>query len=232
LRSTLLASHLAVVARNRHYAPAFGFYEISHVFKKRAFGEQPDEPLRLAVTLVSPDAALSRLKGVVDGLARELNLDVKVEPAKAKIFAPGRYGEVKLGSKSIGGLGQVHPERVRASKLDSEVAYAEFDLAPLVEAASARQFQGLPRFPVIQRDLTVLVPVETTWREVTGALGDQAVEFVGYYYGSELPNGFKGLTVRLTLSNPDRTPTEPEAAEMETSVWRRLERKLGARQRD
>jgi phenylalanyl-tRNA synthetase beta subunit len=232
LRSSLLPSHLSVVAKNRNYADAFGFYEISHVFKKRSLADQPDEPLRLAVTLVRPESALSHLKGILDSLARELNLELETVPSAEEVFAPGRHGELRLGSKRLGGFGQLHPERVRALKLDGELAYAELDLAPLVDAASARQFRGIPRFPVIQRDVTVLVPVEVTWHQVTETLAAQAVDFVGYYHGGELPDGYKGLTLRLTLTNPERTPTEPEAAELEAKVVHRLERKLGARLRD
>jgi phenylalanyl-tRNA synthetase beta subunit len=232
LRSSLLPSHLAVVAKNRHYDSQFGFYEVSHIFEKRALGDQPDEPLRLAITLVRPESALAHLKGILDALARELNLELNVTPGRSEGFAPGRYGEVRLGSKRLGGFGQVHPEKARALKLDGELVYAELDLTPLVMEASARQFQGVPRFPVIQRDVTLLLPVPTTWRQVVEALEPQPVDFVSYYHGRELPDGFKGLTLRLTLSNPDRTPTEPEAADLEASIVRRLERKLGAQRRD
>jgi phenylalanyl-tRNA synthetase beta subunit len=37
--------------------------------------------------------------------------------------------------------------------------------------------------------------------------------------------------MRLTVANPDRTPTEAEAADLEAKILRRLERKLGARAR-
>ncbi|HEY2003593.1 MAG TPA: phenylalanine--tRNA ligase subunit beta [Candidatus Saccharimonadia bacterium] len=233
LRSTLLPSHLSVLARNRHYAKELGFYETSNVFvKSDKTGEQPDEPLRLGVMVSRPELAYSVVRGVLDALARELNLEVRVEPANRDEFAPGRAAEVKLGSMKVGVIGQLHPERLRVLKIDGEAAYMELDLTPLIEASRPRQFAGASRFPATSRDLTVLLPERVTWQAVADELVGQRVEFVDDYRGAELPEGYKSLTLRLTLSHPERTPTETEAVELEATMLRRLERKLGAKPRD
>jgi phenylalanyl-tRNA synthetase beta subunit len=38
--------------------------------------------------------------------------------------------------------------------------------------------------------------------------------------------------LRLTVANPDRTPTEAEANDLEARIYSRLERKLGAKRRE
>jgi phenylalanyl-tRNA synthetase beta chain len=115
-------------------------------------------------------------------------------------------------------------------KVEGEAAYAEVDLAPLVEASMPRQFAGVNRFPTITRDLAVLVPRDVTWQALREAarsgvaqfgVAASEVEFVGDYYGKELPAGHKGVTLRLTLANSDRTLTEAEAADMEAAVMAR-----------
>jgi phenylalanyl-tRNA synthetase beta chain len=232
LRSSLLPSHLAVLARNRNYAKEVGFYEISNVFLKRGREDQPDEPVRLAVMLNRPAEALAHAKGILDELARALNLKLTVAPDREAVFAPGRAGRVMLGETAVGWIGQVHPERVLGLKVDGEVASLEVDLTPLIEAAGPVQFGGLERFPTIQRDLAVLVPVATTWSQVAAALEALRVEYVSDYYGNELPEGMKSLTLRLTVALPDRTPTEAEAADAEAKALRILERKLGAKPRE
>ena len=66
---------------------------------------------------------------------------------------------------------------------------------------------------------------------VTAALSDLAnarVAFVSDYYGDELPAGRKSLALRVTVSHPDRTPTDAEAAEVERRVVAVLARKFGA----
>jgi len=169
----------------------------------------------------------------LDALARELNLEITVEPSGQGVFAPGRAADVKLDGARVGMIGQVHPEKLRALKVEGEVAYIELDLSPLIAGSRPRQFAGAARFPSTSRDLTVLVPEAVTWQAVHDVLADRAdTSFVGDYYGSELPEGFKSMTVRLTLSHPERTPTEAEAADLEAAARRLLERKLGAKARD
>jgi phenylalanyl-tRNA synthetase beta chain len=232
LRSSLLASHLAVLERNRMYAKEAGFYEISSVFVKQGSGEQPQEPVRLAITIRRPEAAYVVAKGVLDVVGRVLNVELEVAPQDAREFVPGRGGDVRLEGRSVGRIGQLHPDLSRAHKVDGEVAYAEVELSPLLEASRPRQFAGVSRFPVIQRDLSVVVPYEVTWRRVLEVLAPERPEFVDDYLGAGLPAGHKGLTLRLTVANPDRTPTEAEANDLEARIYSRLERKLGAKRRE
>lgn len=227
LRSSLLPSHLAVLARNRHYADRLGFYELSGVFVKKG-AELPDEPLRLAVTILGGQGMFALVKGVLDALGRELNVSMDVEPASDKRFASGRAGRVILGGRKLGWIGQLKPELITALKLEGSAGYFEIDMAPVLEAAGPRQFAGLAKFPVIRRDVTLTIPVAVTWAQVQAVCEGQPVEFVSDYYGQGLAEGHKAMTIRLTVQKPDRTPTEVEAAEAEAQLVHRLERKLGA----
>jgi phenylalanyl-tRNA synthetase beta subunit len=235
LRSSLLPSHLTVLGRNRKYAKAVAFYELSKVFLKQGQGEQPNEPLSLAVTLRRPEEAYRHLKGILDAIAWELGVTLTVEPADgAGPFAPGRAGAVKLNGKWIGAIGQLSPELLRGQKVAGETAFLELQAEPLLAAAKPRQFAGVSRFPSAQRDLAVVLPAEATWQSVGEALAQLSqteVGFVGDYYGDELPAGHKSLTVRLTVSHTDRTPTDAEVADVERKALAILKRKLGAEAR-
>ncbi len=236
LRSSLLPSHLQVLARNRTYAKTVGFYELSRVFEKRGSGEQPAEPLRLGVMVRRPELAYRQLKGILDALARELGLELKVAPeTSAEVgWAAGRRATVWLGKLRLGQIGQLDPALLRRLKLGGEAAYLELNVAPLLEQARPRVFQGLARFPSAQRDLAVIVPAEVMWADVTAALADlpqATAAFVEDYYGEGVPTGHKSLTIRLTVRHTDRTPTDGEAAAVEAKALRILERKFGAQPR-
>jgi phenylalanyl-tRNA synthetase beta chain len=221
------------LARNRAYAKEVGFYEISNVFVKLPDkGAQPDEPLRLGVTVRRQSDAYSAAKGILDALARELNLELRMEPDALPAYAPGRCAQVQFGGKSVGVIGQIHPELLRGLKLDGEAAHVELDLAPLLEASTAPRAVPAQRFPAIRRDLAVLVPTDVNWQMVHDVLAGLDAAFVSDYAGGELPTGYKGMTVRLTLSHPERTPTEAEAVDLEKRSLKLLERKLGAKPRD
>lgn len=232
LRSSLLPSHLATLERNRKYAKTMKFYEISNVFVRRERGEQPDEPLRLGLTVLEPAGAYSVAKGLLDAVARELGVELRVQPVgSASVYAPGRFGEIWLDNKRIGGIGQLHPLRVAAAKLDGEAAHFEVDLTSLMAASRTRPYVPAAAFPTTERDLALAVPQDVTWQAVREATTKWDVSFVSDYYGAGLPEGHKGLTIRLKLAFPDRTPTEAEAAELEAAVLARLQRKLGASRR-
>ncbi|HSX01713.1 MAG TPA: phenylalanine--tRNA ligase beta subunit-related protein [Candidatus Saccharimonadia bacterium] len=241
LRSALLPSHLAVLERNRTYAKELAFYELSRVFIKREVGEQPDEPLRLAVTMLRPDEAYRHLKGVLDMVARELGAELTVEPVETvaaaavsslgRAFAPGRVAVVKLGRQVLGYAGQLQPALLQRRKLAGEAAYLELDVEPLLAAARPRAFAGLDRFPRAAREVAVVLPAEVTWAQVAAALVDlpqSQASFVSDYYGDELPAGHKSLALRLTVAHPDRTPTEAEVVDVERKALAILARKFGA----
>jgi phenylalanyl-tRNA synthetase beta chain len=232
LRSNLLPSHLATLERNRMYGKAMRFYEISNVFLKRGKGEQPDEPLRLGITVLEPEAAYAVAKGILDSIADELNLDLVVRPAQAGSFAAGRYGEVLLDGVRVGGIGQLHPGVVRGMKLDGESAHFELDLTPLVAASTSRVYSPRSPFPTISRDVSLEVPLDVSWQAVKDATVGWDVVYVGDYFGPGLAEGKKGMTIRLKLSLPDRTPTEAEASELEEAVLARLRHKFALRRRD
>ena len=126
----------------------------------------------------------------------------------------------------------MQPELVANLKLDGKVGHFEIGLEMLMSNSSVRQFAGLHRFPTIRRDVSILVPVGTTWQAVQeGALPDR-LEFVSDYYGDELPAGQKVMTVRLEIADANRTPTEAEANDRESKLIAVLQRKLSARRRD
>ncbi len=231
MRSSLLPSHMTVLERNRMYGNAVKLYEISNVFVKRGSGELPDEPLRLGVTVLEPEGGYAVAKGLLDAVSDGLGVDVDIRPAANEAYAPGRYGEVWLAKTQIGGIGQLPPGRVRQMKLAGDAAHFELELTPLMAASRTRAYEAVSSYPSIQRDLALLLPADATWQAVRDTASGWEVEFVDDYYGEGLPAGTKGLTIRLTLSLPDRTPTEAEAVELEEAILARLSHKLGAKRR-
>jgi phenylalanyl-tRNA synthetase beta chain len=235
LRSTLLASHLQVLERNRTYAKEFSYYELSKVFVKQGSGEQPKEPLRLGV-MVRREVAYGHCKGILEAVARELGVKLEVKPgtdeeAMSFAYAKGRWATVRLNGQSIGVIGQLAEAVLRRHKIGNEVAYLELDAGVLVAAARPVQFVPLERFPSVRRDLAVIVAAEVSWQEVAEALADLpgvTVSFVSDYYGSELPAGHKSLALHMAVTHPDRTPTDAEAAALEQKALAILKRKFAA----
>ena len=232
LRSDLLASHVAVAARNRRYGKSFGFYELSNVFVPQAPGTQPHEVMMLGITVVRPELAYAAVKGWLDALAELVNVQFELEPAELDTpWVRGRVAQVKLSEVVIGVIGQVHPHVTTAHKLGGELAYVQLEIAALLAASTPVLATRRSRFPEARRDVTVVMPDTVTWQAVAAALvgmPDLRVEFGSDYAGDGVSAGHKSMSLKLRLSSDDHTPTEAEIADIEVKVRSILHRLFGA----
>ncbi len=235
LRSSLMPSHLSVLARNRHYAKSFGYYEMSKVFLPRAKGDQPLEPLKLGITVMRNERVYAQIKGLLDAIGRDFGVDIELERAgAANGFAAGRTGTILMNGQAAGVIGQLDPSMLREIKVGAEAAHLELDLAALFAETKITGYSGKQRYPSVGRDITVIVDVATDWQAVAKALSGiehTAISYVGDYYGPGLPDGRKSLTFHLELAYSDRTPTEAEAADVQSRVVSILHRKFNAETR-
>lgn len=215
LRESLLPSHLNTVAKNRKYAKSFGLFEFSKTYVKRGEGKLPLELASLGVMVVGKDA-YQRVKAVIDRLAAELGVDFEVKPKvyDKHIAHPTRSGELHAGGDWVGLIGELHPALVSEYKISGEVGYLEISWELLTKHAHTKRFIEPSRFPAINRDISVKVNRTVTWAEVKEVLKDYEVQFISDYYGNDLPPDKKSLTIRVTLTNYERTPTDKEANEL------------------
>jgi phenylalanyl-tRNA synthetase beta chain len=100
-------------------------------------------------------------------------------------------------------------------------------------AAAAAAFVPLPAYPVVRRDLALLVGLEQPIVAVVALLesrgarhGVVAVQILDEYRGKGLPDGKRSVTVRLTFRSPDRTLTDTEVEQALGRLQSALEREL------
>jgi len=230
MRSELLPSLVATVAKNAHYSRDFGLFELSKVFKANS-QKAPEEPTHLAVI---SRQGYGGAKAALDVLAQELRLRPELKLRKLPAMHPARSAQVWLGSRLLGVIGELHPDVLRADKIDGELGYLELDFGALVKLAGEPNYQPISRFPSVLRDLSRLVKDSVTWAEVRAVIepaGQVQPTFLSDYYGAELVKGYKTIAVRLELSSPDKTLTDAEADKRLAEILKALERKLGAKLR-
>jgi phenylalanyl-tRNA synthetase beta chain len=232
LRSSMIPSHIAVANRNRKYAKNLSFYEISTVFKPKATGKQPDEPLTLSVLIIRPKDAFKAAKGLLDLLMMKLNITFEITVSEQDgLFAADRVGVIHCRDKVFGRIGQIEPELARHHKLAGEVVAVELVIDALLDSATAVIAQVPERYPVTLRDLTVSMPEEVQWQDVAKSLvtipGLRAA-YRSEYLGEGVLSGHKHLSIHLTISGIDHTPTEAEASDIETKVRAILRRTFKA----
>ena len=164
MRTTLLPAMLNVISLNYNRGTEeAGFYEIAPRFLPREIllKELPDE--RVTVSLgVYGDENFFSLKGRVEALLAELNITgYEFRRAKSPSYHPGRTAEIIIDGKSLGVIGEVHPDVLERYGIGTRVYAGELDFSLLMDKAdSTAAYSPLPKYPSINRDIAIVVDKE------------------------------------------------------------------------
>jgi phenylalanyl-tRNA synthetase beta chain len=164
-------------------------------------------------------------KGVLEGLASRLGVELAFEPASEPFLHPGRSAAVLVDGDAAGWVGEVHPLVCRAWDVAAASAF-EIDLAPLVARSPAwrEEFEDLTTHPAVLQDLAVVVEESVPGAEVRAAVivggGEllRSAEVFDLYQGEQLGDGRKSLALRLEFRAADRTLTDEEVAGLRGSI--------------
>jgi len=251
MRTSLLGSLLAAAQRNlARDADRVALFESGRVYLQGEAADGPlaggfsgersapfAEPHRLAALAVGPFARRSwraggegaadffALKGVLEGLAARLGVELGFEPAGEPFLHPGRLARVLVDGAEAGWIGELHPLVCREWDLEAATGF-EVGLAALVSGASAGEeaFEDVTTFPAVRQDLAVVVPTEVPAAQVRAAVLAGGAELLheaevfDLYEGEQLGEGRKSLALRLEFRAADRTLTDEEVAERREAI--------------
>jgi phenylalanyl-tRNA synthetase beta chain len=175
------------------------------------------------------------IKGVLEGLAARLGVELAFEPAAEPFLHPGRSADVLVEGAAAGWIGEVHPLACRAWDIESAAAF-EVGLAPFVAASPAweEEFEDLTTHPAVLQDLAVVVDDTVPGAEVRAAViaggGEllSSAEVFDLYQGEQLGEGKKSLALRLEFRAADRTLTDEEVAGLREAISSELGKIGGA----
>ena len=249
LRTSLRPGLLRTLAANqRHEGLPQWYFEVGKEFL--FYGEGlPDERQKAAGVLSGPGAQASwaaqeaaagfyDAKGVVESLCSRLGLTPSFEPLDDPFYYPGRAAVISAGGQRIGELGEVHPEALEAFDVRGEgTVYFEVDLASLTAAVpqAERRFRGPSVYPEALRDLALVVGVDVPAARVQEVIEQHPLvahaTLFDVYAGEQLGADVRSLAYRVSLQARDRTLTAEDVQRAMDRLLSRLERELGAVQR-
>lgn len=253
LRTSLLPGLLRVVARNVSFrASSVAIFELARVYEARpdAPGELPREPQTLGGAFFGPRIPQQwtgaganwdffAVKGLVAGLCAALGTPhIEARPASGMPFHPTRAAALALDGKTVGAIGQLHPDVCERFDAPDGVVAFELAITPVLAAIRPETaVQEIPRLPATFIDIAVVVPDEIDAGRVTAGIAAAGapevvdVRLFDMYRGEQVGPGNKSLAFALEMRAPDRTLTDEEALSVRDRIVSALADQVGARLR-
>jgi phenylalanyl-tRNA synthetase beta chain len=163
--------------------------------------------------------------------------DIAFRSVEHPALQPGQSAAVVRGDQTIGIIGKLHP-RVAKNYDFKRDAYV-FELDALQALASAAPVaKPVSRFPVIRRDIAVIVGADISGDELVQAVAAAApdlmrdVRIFDIYTGPGIEAGLKSVAISLILQETSRTLTDDDADAAQAAAVQKLRDTFGAELRD
>ncbi len=221
LRQSLLFSGLEAVAYNLNRKnTSLKLFEFGKSYHKYESGYVEDKHLTLTVSgnrtkdswnSISKGSDFFYLKGVITTLFQRLGIAAIASPSKNDIFSEGV--SFRLGKNKLVDFGVVKKTILKDFNIKQEVLFADFKWQHVMEVVSNKtvKVKGLAKFPVVKRDLALLLDDEVTFNELyvkafqTEKQLLKTVDLFDVYQGDKLAEGKKSYAISFQLQDENKT---------------------------
>ena len=252
MRSTLLPGLLASVRRNMNHGQRdVRLFEVGRVFFELGDGELPEETMALSMVMTGGakeegravaerDLDFFDLKGILDAAVDSMNLEpLLYSKTEVKHLRSGQAASLSLvDGLRIGSAGRLADSVAAHYKFRQPIFVVELDLAGLLTGPERLvHYTPLPRYPSVQRDISLLVDRGVQFNDLLRAIRDEEIRecrqalLVGTYEGVNIPADKRSITLRLEYRSDERTLTDEEVEEHHAKLTSSLLEKFSAEQR-
>ena len=264
MRKSLLPGLLAAAVRNVHFKSVdLKLYEIGKVFRPIKDMELPQEDLVLGALAmgrrygdlwhfqrgevdiygkIDADQQVDfyDLKGALETIFEAFSVpDATFVPCQEPFLHGGKSAAVFVDGRKIGFVGELAPSVIREYDLPSRALVLEILLEPLfVHWRKKRVFKALPRYPYVERDISMLVETNCSGDQIKhliSRLGHgiiASVNLFDLYRGESIPEGRQSMAFRIRYQAEDRTLTDEEVQAVHSGIVSALQRELNVTVRE
>ncbi|ASK27724.1 phenylalanine--tRNA ligase subunit beta [Neisseria chenwenguii] len=226
MRSTLIGGLVEILQNNLNRKQnRVRIFEIARVFRKHSDGsfEQTERLGGLVYGSAAPEqwgekaraADFYDVKADVEQLLSGKN--AAFAKAAHPALHPGRTAEILLDGRTVGFIGELHPQWLQKYDLPQAPLVFEIDTAAVL-ARDKTVYRPVSKFQPARRDLAFVMPEAMTHDQLLTALRSvkspliQEIEVFDVYRGAGLPEGAKSMAVKVLLQDMNATLTD-EAVE-------------------
>ena len=238
MRTTLVPGMLRSIALNCNRKTGQGrFFEVGNVHLDNN-ADLPEERRMLGFAFTGEEEDFFTLKGCIEACVERLGLigAFSVKPGGSPYFQPGQKAILLLNGQPIGEMGAIHPDTQKAYGISQKVYVAELSFQGLTaNLPGAVTYQPLPKYPVVPRDIAVVVDETVTAAQVQQVMEQAPVKVIlenvslfDVYRGKGIPEGKKSMAYSYTLRAEDRTLTDEDISGAMEALVKALRARLGA----
>ncbi len=229
LRPSLLPGLIDNIRKNEKNFEDIKIFEIGKVFSSLE-----DEKEKKKISGISSPADFYDLKGRINAFLEKILVpNVSYSPApKDSFLDPYCSAEIFSGDDVIGVIGEIPPRVRKEMDIKKRTVFFEIDFAKIILLAkSVKTYDPISRFPFMTRDLAVLVPRKTTYKEVlrevknAGGVLLRKTELFDVYEGESIPEGKKNFAFRLFFQAKNKTLSSEEANKLQEKIIKALDDK-------
>lgn len=244
VRQTLITDILISCKKNLSYSKDVQLFDVGKVYIPQRVG-LPKERLLLTMAVMKKGDQGEQffvLKEAVENLFREIRLNdwfyddkFKNDSKSSLSFHPSRRALIKISNnnKNMGIIGEIDKQTIKHFGLKNvRVAISEIDLGKLLkELTTEYAYRKLAKFPVVDRDLSMIVPEKIKVADVENMLylaGGKLIkniELFDIYKDPKTHN--KSMAFCLTFFHPKRTLTTVEVDKQISKIVNTIEKELG-----
>ncbi len=258
MRKNLLFGGLEAVAYNINRKNAdlklyeFGYSYFLNPDKKESNPEERfSEEFRLGIFMSgkstpgnwiqkASEASFPALKRYVESVLLKTGISpqsLNISGGKNENFAENQV--YSLGEKTLVEFGKVSPSLLKTFDIKQDVYAAEFDWDQVLKALAKHRilFKPLPRFQVVNRDLSLLLDRSVSFESLrllafkTERKLLKQVALFDVYEGDKIEAGKKSYALSFTLLSEDKTLTDKQIDKSIMAIARAYEKEFGAQVR-
>lgn len=214
MRTTLVPQMITAMAKNQKKDILEGrIFELGNKFiaKELPLKEYPEERETICIGIFGENEDFFELKGLVDVIAKALDIEFTYEASSNTFLHPYRTASVFCNGENVGFLGQVLYEIQDEMDMRVPSYVAEINLSALTKYyGKERKFTKLPKFLEEKRDFSFVMDKDITCAQVENAIKEAcdlitSIELFDIYEGSQMGAGKKSMAFSVVF-----TPEEEE----------------------
>jgi len=196
-------------------------YELGNVYipKDLPLTDLPDERMQFTLGCYGKGDFFT-MKGVVEEFLEHVGLEKKLtyDPEHKKPYLhPGRQAEIIYDGKTLGYLGEVHPEVCENYDIKARVYLVVLDMPEILPYTTFdRKYEGIAKFPAVTRDISMVVPKQIAVGQIEAVIAQRSGKILedcslfDLYEGDQIKSGFKSVAYSIVFRAKDKTLEEAD----------------------